>query len=143
MDRYDTDLGGSSPMLVPSLGSGAARTPPLVGFGGKQGSNAYIVDRDRCRGRSPSDLHAAPTPRRTARCSRPERSRSSAGRDRSTSSAPYSDDAYNQADFGKARTTPAFFRDAGGTGHLFFSGSTKLAHGRREVVPPGLCGPTW
>jgi len=37
MDRYDTDLGGSSPLLVPDS--------RLVAFGGKQG-NIYLLDRD-------------------------------------------------------------------------------------------------
>ena len=50
MDAADTDLGGSSPAIIPELDPSATSTPTLVAFGSKQG-NTYIVDRGNLPGR--------------------------------------------------------------------------------------------
>jgi hypothetical protein len=135
MDRFDTDLGGSAPMVLPSLAG--TRTPRLLAIGGKQG-NAYLLDRDHLRGsltsRQPCGTDAAADTSLLPPGAQPQ----FGTRGPLNLFGPYSDDQNNQSDFAKARTTPAFFRAADGTAFVYFAGSTKVAKGRREPMPPSL-----
>ncbi len=137
MDEYDTDLSGSSPVVLPDLGAANTRTPHLLAFGGKQG-NLYLLDRDHM----PGSTTVRPG------CS------SVAGSDRSLLPpggqaqfnggvgplnifGPYSEQ-YENLDYAKSRATPAYFRDAAGTNWLFATGSTKRAVDSQASIPPSL-----
>src|SRR5262249_31300032 len=48
LDQYDTDLAGSSPVII-DLDPTTTSTPHLAAFGSKQG-NAYLVDRANLKG---------------------------------------------------------------------------------------------
>jgi hypothetical protein len=58
MDIADTDLAGSSPIVLPDLDPSTTSTPHLIAFGGKQG-NLYLLARDHMPGslvqRQPAD----------------------------------------------------------------------------------------
>jgi hypothetical protein len=136
MDEFDTDLGGSSPVVLPSLGS-STTTPNLITFGGKQG-NAYLVDRDHLSG-SLTHRHACSSdPSRDGSLLPPHPQPQFGVRGPLNLVGPYAEDASNQADFAKARSTPAYFRGRHGSSYVFFSGSTKVAAGSRKVKPPSL-----
>ncbi len=155
LDEGDVDLGGSSPMLLPSLATLPTSTPSLVSFGGKQGI-AYLLDTTHIAG----DLGSRPP------CSTQW---DDASRDLSllppTPSPDYCDTAAHDVcvppepstecvagpvvafgpsgdiaavDHAKMRTTPAFFRRDDGTPLLYLSGSTKAALCSVDVVPPSL-----
>ncbi len=136
MDAADTDLGGSSPAIIPDLDPSATSTPSLVAFGSKQG-NAYIVDRNNLPGRvdqrppcsvdpfsDPSLIPPGPQPQFGV-----------AGP--LNVFGPYSE-IFTQGDKAKMRTTPAYFQSSDGTNYLFVSGATKSCDWCREPVPPGL-----
>jgi hypothetical protein len=137
MDQFDTDLGGSSPVVLPHLDPASTSTPNLIVFGGKQG-NAYAVDRAHLPG-SLGKRHACSTDPSSDGSLLPPGPQPQFGvRGPLNIFGPYSDDAHNQVDFAKARSTPAYFRAADGSSYVFFSGSTKVAIGSRDVTPPSL-----
>jgi hypothetical protein len=126
MDRYDTDLAGSSAILLPQLDAASTSTPSLMAFAGKQG-NVYLVDRAHIPGRldhrqgcneaaldSSSDLSLLP----------PDPQPQFGRRGPLNAFGPYTEDFAN-LNFARMRTTPAYFRDAAGTSYLFVSGATK------------------
>ena len=134
MDVNDTDLCGSSAIVLPDL---PGLTPHLVAVGGKQG-NGYLLNRDSM----PGGLIQRPATNLTS------------NQDQSLLNpapqsyynnqvgplnvfGPYSENS-NQTDFAKSRTTPAFFQAADGSAYLIFTGATKQAIGNRTPVPPGV-----
>ena len=137
MDQYDTDLGGSSPAVLPSLAAGSTSTPNVVVFGGKQG-NAYAVDRAHLPGSRLQRHPCSSDPSSDGSLLPPGPQPQFGVRGPLNIFGPYSDDANNQVDFAKARSTPAYFRGPDGSSYVFFSGSTKVAIGSRNVQPPSL-----
>jgi hypothetical protein len=137
MDEFDTDLGGSSPVVLPSLDPASTSTPNLVVFGGKQG-NAYAVDRDHLPGSLVQRHPCSTDPSSDGSLLPPGPQPQFGVRGPLNIFGPYSDDANNKLDFAKARSTPAYFRAADGHSYVFFSGSTKVALGSRDVKPPSL-----
>ena len=137
MDQYDTDMAGSSPIVLPDLGSANTKTPHLLATGGKQG-NMYLLDRDHlpgsllarqgCGTNSASDrsllpptgqpqFHGALGPLNIF--------------------GPYSEQ-YTNVDYGKSRATPAYFKAADNSSYLFATGSTKQAVDSQTTVPPSV-----
>ena len=137
MDTADTDLGGSTPMVVPDLDPSTTSTPHLVAFGSKQG-NAYLVNRDNLPGRldqrpacstdSTSDTSLlAPDPRPYY-----------GGQIGPLNVfGPYTESC-TQGDNARMRTTPAYFQGADGTNYIFVSGAQKQSACDRTPTPPGL-----
>jgi hypothetical protein len=136
MDTADTDLGGSSPAIIPELDPSTTTTPTLVAFGSKQG-NTYIVDRNNlprrvdqrppCSNDPSSDASLIPPgPQPQFRVAGPL-----------NVFGPYSE-RFSQGDYAKMRTTPAYFQAGNGTNYLFVTGATKNCESCREPVPPGL-----
>ena len=109
--------------------------PPPISKG-KQG-NAYILNRDNLPGaltqRQPCSTDSSTDTSLIPPGNQPQFGK----RGPLNVFGPYSEDAYNQTDYAKARSTPAYFNNSLGT-YLFFSGSTKVAIGSRSVQPPSL-----
>ena len=133
MEDYDTDLGGGAPLIVPDL---EAPTSHIVAFGGKQG-NLYLVDRDHLPG-GVEQRHACSTdPTSDLSLLPPDPQPQFGTRGPLNVFGPYSEE-YSNLDHAKSRTSPAYFRDAGGTRYLFVSGSSKAAVDSETSVPPCL-----
>ena len=138
LDRYDVDMAGGGPVVLPDLDSGTSSTPHLLASGGKQG-NAYLVDRDNMGGR----LDRRPDCNLTY----PPADNSLFGPDLYAHYGnlpgplnlfgPYSEE-YNDVSLAKARTTPAYFQSADGMAYLFFTGSTKKCVSCSEPASPGV-----
>lgn len=136
LDDADADLGGSSPLLLPTLDAALTATPRLVAFGGKQG-NVYLVARDRL----PGTLDARPG------CSTDSAGDGSllppgpqpqfAARGPLNVFGPYTE-SYGNVDYAKMRSTPAWFVDDAGERFLYVSGSTKAAADSTRSVPPSV-----
>jgi hypothetical protein len=135
MDRYDTDLGGGSPVVF-DLDPATTSTPHLVAFGGKQG-NAYLVDRAHLPGRLDQRPPCGTDASADASLLPPANQPQFGTRGPLNIFAPYSEDA-NNTNFAKSRTTPAYFRNAAGTSYLVIAGSTKLAVGDINPIPPSV-----
>jgi hypothetical protein len=152
MDRADTDLSGTAPVVV-NLDPSVTSTPHLLTFGGKQG-NGYLIDRDNMPGRldrRPNCHEYVPDINRPLDPTAPQADASLFGPD----THPYykSEDGLSQdrpgplslfgpyredptcCDYARARSTPAFFQDASGTGYVFFTGSTKVGGGTTPTFP--------
>jgi hypothetical protein len=135
MDVADTDLAGSSPIVLPDLDPAMTATPHLVAFGGKQG-NVYLVERDDL----PGMLTQRPPP---GGASTSDRSLYSTDPQIAYGGAPgplnvfgpYSE-VYGNLDHAKMRTTPAYFLGAHSTPYLFVTGATKAAVDSQQSVPP-------
>jgi hypothetical protein len=136
LDDADTDVGGSSPVLLPDLDPATTSTPHLVAFGSKQG-NVYLVDRERlpgaldmrppCSNDSTTDgslLPPGPQPQFGARGPL-------------NVFGPYSD-RYGNLDKAKMRTPVAWFDDGAGGHYLFATGSSKAAADSATSVPPSV-----
>jgi hypothetical protein len=140
MDTNDTDLGGSSPLIVPDLDPTLTNTPRLVAFGGKQG-NAYLVDRDNLPGslfgRQPCNLDPSGAAGDGSLIPPDPRPYYNGNPGPLNIFKPYAESC-TQGDNARARTTPAYFVRADGTNFLFFSGATKLAACNRTPIPPSL-----
>ena len=136
MDTADTDLGGSSPAIIPDLDPSATSTPSLVAFGSKQG-NAYIVDRNNLPGgldqRPPCSDDPSSDPSLIPSDPQPQFGVPGP----LNVFGPYSE-TFTQGDNAKMRTTPAYFQANDGTNYIFVSGATKRCPSCREPVPPGL-----
>jgi hypothetical protein len=139
MDRYDTDLGGSSPLLLPPLDPLSTSTPHLMAFGGKQG-NVYLLDRDHVPGttdhRPACDEKQLESARDTSLLP-PEPQPQFGARGPLNVFGPYTED-FGNLDFARMRTTPAYFRDAAGQQQLFVSGTTK----QRDPATGGMTAAT-
>ena len=141
LDENDVDLAGGAPILLPDLDASQTSTTHLIALGGKQG-NLYLLNRDNLTGglaRRPNCNRANPTSAPADGSLFGPDLRSYYGNTRGPLNifGPYSD-LYNNVDFAKSRTTPAFFRAADGTNYLFFTGTTKTCVSCSEPQPPGL-----
>ena len=136
MDTADTDLGGSTPAIIPDLDPSATATPSLVAFGSKQG-NAYIVDRNNLPGRLDQRPPCSNDPSSDASLIPPDPQPQFGVPGPLNVFGPYSE-RFTQGDNAKMRTTPAYFQSGDGTNYLFVSGATKSCESCREPVPPGL-----
>jgi outer membrane protein assembly factor BamB len=137
MDTADTDLAGSTPVIIPDLDPAATGTPHLVAFGSKQG-NVYLVDRDNLPGRLDQRPPCSNDPSSDPSLIAPDPRPYYGGLPGPLNVfGPYSETC-TQGDYARMRTTPAFFQSADGTGYLFVSGATKNGSCSRDPVPPGL-----
>jgi hypothetical protein len=137
MDHADTDLGGSTPVVIPDLDSSTTSTPHLVAFGSKQG-NAYLVDRDNLPGRLDQRPLCSTDPSSDPSLIPPDLQPYYGGLPGPLNVfGPYSE-VCTQGDKARMRTTPAYFQGADGTSYIFVSGATKQSECSRVPVPPGL-----
>jgi hypothetical protein len=137
MDHADTDLGGSTPVVIPDLDPATTSTPHLVAFGSKQG-NAYLVDRDNLPGRTDQRPECSPDSSSDPSLLPPDLQPYYGGLTGPLNVfGPYSEDC-TQGDNARMRTTPAYFQGADGTSYIFVSGATKQAECSRVPVSPGL-----
>ena len=132
--KMDIDLGAGGALLLPDAADKA--TPRLMAVGGKQG-NLYLLDRDRLPGslerRPPCGDDASQDGSLLPPQPQPQFGR----RGPLNVFGPYSDqDA--ALDLARARSVPAFFRDAKGADFLFATGNTKRAEGSSASVPPSV-----
>ncbi len=130
MDSGDSDLGGSSPVLV-DLDPATTSTPRLLAFGSKQG-NVYLVDRDALpgttRARPACDPKHLASPSTDGSLLDPSLQPFYRPPDRGPLNVfgPYSDvPGDNAVNHAKMRSTPAFYRDPSGAPFLFVSGSSR------------------
>jgi hypothetical protein len=136
MDTADTDLGGSTPAIIPDLDPSPTSTLSLVAFGSKQG-NAYIVDRNNLPGRVDQRPPCGTDPSADASLIPPDPQPQFGTPGPLNVFGPYSE-RFTQGDNAKMRTTPAYFQSGDGTNYIFVSGATKSCDSCREPVPPGL-----
>lgn len=137
MDVNDTDLAGSSPIMVPDLDPATTSTPHLVSFGGKQG-NLYLVDRDNLPGAVDARPLCGTDPSSDASLIPPDPQLYYGGLPGPLNVwGPYSENC-TAGDLAKMRSTPAYFQAADGTGYIFTSGSTKVSTCSRDVQDPSL-----
>ncbi|MCW5579733.1 MAG: cytochrome c [Luteimonas sp.] len=130
--KQDIDLGSGGAMLVPE----ALKQARLMVVGGKQG-NAYLLDRDRLPGRldrrppcdTPSTHDGSLLP--------PEAQPQFGTRGPLNVFGPYSEEDAAM-DIARARSVPAFLRDAQGQGHVFVTGNTRVRVAMPEAKPPSL-----
>jgi hypothetical protein len=134
MDRYDIDLAGGSPIVLPDLGAANTSTPHLIAFGGKQG-NQYLVDRDNMPGGLASRPPCSNDPA-TDRSLSPPGPQPQFGKPGPLNVfGPYSDQ-FGSLDYARGRSTGAFFRSADGGNFLFVTGSSKAALDSQQTAPP-------
>jgi hypothetical protein len=137
MDLADTDLAGSTPVVIPDLDPSTTSTPRLVAFGSKQG-NVYLIDRDRISGQIDRRPPCAMDPRTDrslfGRAARPYYGDAPGPLN---VFGPYSETCTN-VNYARMRTTPAYFRGADGRPYLIVAGATKQAACSQDPVPPGL-----
>jgi len=136
LDAADTDVGGSSPLLLPDLDSATTATSHLVSFGGKQGT-VYLVDRDHL----PGSLSARPpcsTDSSTDGSLLPPDPQPQFGRRGPLNVfGPYTED-YGDLDHAKMRTPLVWF-DGGAAGQfLYATGSTKASVSSTQSVSPSV-----
>lgn len=134
--KMDIDLGSGGASLLADLDPARTATPRLMAIGGKQG-NAYLLDRDRLPGgldRRPACSSDAAS---DASLLAPSRQPQFAGRGPLNVFGPYSEhDA--AMDVARARSVPAYFRDAAGVLYVYLTGNSKRAEGSADSVPPSL-----
>ncbi len=143
LDKGDTDLGGSSPVVF-DLDPAVTSTPHLVTFGGKQGT-VYLVERDKFAGstnaRPPCDVNAPPSPSTDTSLLPPDPLSIYTPPSRGPLNVfgPYSEGPLdNQRNNAKMRTTPALLRDERGQAYVFVSGNSRDPGDISKVVPPSL-----
>ena len=137
MDTADTDLAGSTPVVLPDLDPMTTSTPHLVAFGSKQG-NVYLVDRDYLPGGLDQRPPCSIDPSNDLSLIAPE-SRSYYGGLPGPLNVfgPYTETC-TQGNDARMRTTPAYFQGVDGTSYLFVSGATKQSACSMVPVSPGL-----
>ena len=130
----DIDLGSGGVALMPV--DATARKGSLLAIGGKQG-NVYLLDRDRLPGaldRRPTCITDAS---RDGSLLPPQPQAHFGRRGPLNVFGPYSEkDA--AMDLARARSVPAFFRDARGVDHVFVTGNTREREGSEVAVPPSI-----
>lgn len=137
MDTADTDLAGSTPVVMPDLDPSTTSTPHLVAFGSKQG-NVYLVDRDHLPGRLDQRPACSTDPSTDPSLIAPDPRPYYGGLPGPLNVfGPYSETC-TQGNDARMRTTPAYFQGADGTNYLFVSGATKQTACSMVPVPPGL-----
>ena len=128
----DIDLGSGGVALLPAQGDDR----PLLAVGGKQG-NVYLLDRERLPGRLDRRPPCSTEAAGDGSLLPPDRQPQFGTRGPLNVFGPYSEkDA--ALDLARARSVPAFHRDARGVEHLFVTGSTKTREGSDVGVPPSL-----
>ena len=134
--KMDIDLGSGGAALLPNLDPFGTSTPHLMVVGGKQG-NAYLLDRDRLPGRLDRRQSCSDDAASDSSLLPPQRQPQFAGRGPLNVFGPYSE---NDAalDLARARSTPASFRAADGTGYVFMTGNSKDGEGSPTSIPPSL-----
>jgi hypothetical protein len=132
----DIDLGSGGALLLPDLDAAATATPRLMAVGGKQG-NVYLLDRSRLPGRLDRRPPCGDDASRDQSLLPPQSQPQFGGRGPLNVFGLYSerDAALDQA---RARSLPAFYRDADGAAYLFATGNTKAKTGSSVSVPPSL-----
>ncbi|WP_165967451.1 ThuA domain-containing protein [Luteimonas aestuarii] len=128
----DIDLGSGGAMLVPALPG----EPRLMVVGGKQG-NAYLLDRDRLPGRLDSRPRCDTPSSQDGSLLPPQVQPQFGARGPLNAFGPYSEDD-GAMDIARARSVPAFFRDAQGRQHVFLTGNTRRHVAMPEAKPPSL-----
>ena len=137
MDLADTDLGGSTPAIIPDLDPATTSTPHLVTFGSKQG-NVYLVNRDVLPGSVIQRPPCSTNPAGDQSLIPPDpRSYYSGVKGPLNAFGPYSETC-TSIDNARMRTTPAYFKGADGTNYVFVSGSQKAAECNVTPIPPGF-----
>jgi len=130
----DIDLGSGGVALFPDADGGAGLR--LLTVGGKQG-NVYLLDRDRLPGaldrRPPCSRDAAGDGSLLAPSPQPQ----FGTRGPLNVFGPYSEDDA-ALDLARARSVPAVFRDADGTGYVYVTGNTKRAPGSPASIAPSV-----
>ena len=133
--EMDIDLGSGGAALLPGPSAQAGALPLMV-VGGKQG-NAYLLNRGRLPGRLDRRPACSIDAASDASLLAPHRQPQFAGRGPLNVFGPYSEkDA--ALDLARARSVPAFFRDADGTAWVYLTGSTKAGEGVARRGPPSL-----
>ncbi|MCC6172689.1 MAG: hypothetical protein IT481_11745 [Gammaproteobacteria bacterium] len=132
----DIDLGSGAPLPV-DLGRRESATPRLLVHGGSKQGNVYLLDR----------AHLPGSLQRRQPCG------SDASQDRSLlapgpqpqfgTRGPLNvfgppTDRYGMGDLAKSRSTPAYYRSAGGRHRIFVTGTNKAAPDSPVSVPPSL-----
>ncbi len=149
-DVGDADVGGNSPILIPSLSDQGTSTPSLIAFGSKQG-NVYLLERDALPGGTQqrplcslgatwqdaaSDASLAPPNAGPPYCD--PNAPTQCVRGPLNVFGPYSDTpGKNEDDTAKMRSAPAFFRDGSGIPYLFVAGVTRDPADAASI-PPSL-----
>jgi hypothetical protein len=137
MDTADTDLSGSTPVVIPDLDPSTTSTPRLVAFGSKQG-NVYLLDRDQLPGQVDRRQPCSHDPSSDRSLFGPAARSYYSGRSGPLNVfGPYSETCTQQNN-ARMRTTPAYFQGADGRSYLFVSGATKQSACAPEPVSPGL-----
>ena len=135
LDDLDSDLGGSSPIVI-DLDPALTSTPHLLAFGGKQG-NAYLLDRGHLPGaldaRPPCGSDSSLDPSLLA----PEPQPQFGKRGPLNVFGPY-DAQCGNLDYAKMRSTPAYYKDADGGSWLYVTGTSKLAVCSAQNVAPSV-----
>lgn len=131
----DIDLGSSGTTII-DLPAGTSESPRLLAVGGKQG-NFYLLDRDRLPGSLEKRHPCTTEPDRDQSLLAPTPQPHLGLRGPINLFGPYSD-YVSMLDQAKSRSTPAYWRDASGTTHVFATGSTKTGRDFSTSVPPGL-----
>lgn len=131
----DIDLGSGGVALLPELAS-PTTTRSLLAVGGKQG-NVYLLDRTRLPGQLERRPACSTDPSSDASLLAPGRQPQFGRRGPLNVFGPYSEkDA--SLDAARARSVPAFFGDASGTGSLFVTGTSRRTEGSRASAAPSL-----
>ncbi|MGH8027536.1 MAG: ThuA domain-containing protein, partial [Pseudoxanthomonas sp.] len=134
--KMDIDLGSGGASLLADLETARTSTPRLMVVGGKQG-NAYLLDRDRLPGRLDRRPACGGDAASDGSLLAPTRQPQFAGRGPLNVFGPYSEhDA--AMDVARARSVPAYYRDAKGDLYAYLTGNSKRAEGSADSVPPSL-----
>ena len=130
--KNDIDLGSGGVALLPARPG----EKPLLAVGGKQG-NVILLDRTRLPGRLDRRPPCGGAASTDASLLPPGVQPQFGTRGPLNVFGPYSEtDA--ALDLARARSVPAFFRDARGDGHLYVTGTTKDREGSDASVPPSI-----
>ena len=151
-DTIDSDLGGSSPILI-NLPRGSSTTTELLATGGKQG-NGYLVDAGNNLSDPSPNPNSSPAPYPASLTVRPppvnpnqDPSLYDPNAIRSYFSPPQAGplslfSPYNETsasgNTAKARDTPVTFFGPDGSAYIIWAGSSKLAVGSNTPVAPSL-----
>ncbi|MGI9024618.1 MAG: ThuA domain-containing protein [Burkholderiaceae bacterium] len=132
----DIDLGSGGVTLLPDLDPAITATPRLAVVGGKQG-NAYLLDRARLPGRLDKRQSCGTDAASDASLLPPQDQPQFGKRGPLNVFGPYSekDGALEQA---RARSVPAYFRDASGNHYVFVTGNTQKVEGSSVGIAPSL-----
>ena len=132
----DIDLGSGGVAILPDLDASASATNRLMAVGGKQG-NVYLIDRERMPGRLDRRPACGADASVDGSLLPPENQAQFGKRGPLNVFGPYSE-TDGAMDVARARSVPAYFRDAQGTGHVFVTGNTRKESGSAFAVPPSL-----